>query len=82
MRLTARARRPRARSRRRRLDAQAEVGDHPADQRELLVVLLAEDRDVGPDQAEQLGDHGEHAAEVAGPGLALEDVAERPGLDA
>ena len=63
------------------LDRQAEVGDHLPDQHELLVVLLAEDRDVGPDQAEQLGHHGEHAAEVAGPDLALEHVRERSGLD-
>ena len=42
---------------------------------QLLVVLLAEHGDVGADQAEQLGDHGEHAAEVAGRGLAPSSTA-------
>ena len=44
------------------LDPEAQVRAHPADQRELLVVLLAEHRHVGPHQPEQLGDHRQHAA--------------------
>ena len=32
---------------------------------ELLVVLLAEEREVGPGEREQLVHHGEHAVEVA-----------------
>ena len=59
------------------LDAEAEVVDHPADQHQLLVVLLAEHGEVRADQPEQLGHHGEHTAEVAGPGLPLEDRAQR-----
>ena len=46
--------------------AQVEVVGHQPDQRQLLVVLLAE---VGPpraDQVQQLGDDREHAGEVAG----------------
>ena len=49
------------------LDAEVEVGRHPADQHQLLVVLLAEVGAVGADGAEQLGDDGQHAAEVPGP---------------
>ena len=48
---------------------------------ELLVVLLAEEREVGPDDVEQLGDDRRHAREVAGPDLALPPLGERPGLD-
>ena len=64
------------------LDAELQVGHDPADQRELLVVLLAEHGDVRADQAEQLGHHGQHAGEVAGPARALEQAAERAGVDA
>ena len=54
------------------LDAERQLPRHGPDQRELLVVLLAEERDVGPDQAEQLGDDGQHAGEVARAHRALE----------
>ena len=50
---------------------------HPPDQRQLLVVLLAEVRAAGPHQVEELGHDGEHAGEVPGPDRALEHVAER-----
>ena len=52
--------------------ADVEVGDHPADDRELLEILLAEQRDVGPDLVEQLGDHRRDAVEMPGPRRAVE----------
>ena len=54
---------------------------HAADEQQLLGVLLAEVGRVGAGEVHELGDDGEHAVEVAGPGLALEDVAERAGRD-
>jgi len=48
----------------------------------LLVVLLAEERDVGPRRAEQLRDDGQHPGEVAGPDRALQFVAQCAGDDA
>ena len=52
--------------------AQLQVGRGAPDQRQLLVVLLAEHGDVRADQAEQLGHHGQHAGVVAGAARALE----------
>lgn len=46
------------------LDAEIEVGGHPADDRELLVVLLTEDGHVGPSRGQELGHHGRDAVEV------------------
>ena len=60
-------------------DGHVEVGDHPPQDRDLLGVLLAEVRDVGRDDVEQLGHDGADAGEVAGPALgALEHVARGP----
>jgi len=58
------------------LDRQVEVAHHAPDQRELLCVLLTEEGDVGPDDVEELHDHG--AAEMPGPGPAAEPVLEVP----
>ena len=63
------------------LHAEAQVRAHPPDEGQLLVVLLAEHRHVGPHQPEQLGHHREHAGEVAGPRGALEDRGQRAGVD-
>jgi len=49
------------------VDAEVEVGRETSHDRELLVVLLAEHGDVRSSRAEELGDHGGHAVEVAGP---------------
>src|SRR3954451_137616 len=59
------------------LDREVEVAHHPADQRELLGVLLAEERDVGPGQVQQLADAGHHAVEGPRAVFALEPVAQR-----
>ena len=56
------------------LDPEVEVGDHPADDGQLLEVLLAEHRHVGPDGAEELGHHRGHAVEVARAGGALQSA--------
>ena len=58
-----------------------QVIHHLTDQRELLVVLLAEKRVRGAGQREQLRHHREHAREVRRPGRALQHPAERTGLD-
>jgi hypothetical protein len=63
------------------LDAEVEVQRHPADDGQLLVVLLAEDRDVGPYGEEELGDDGRDPSEVARPERALHRLTERPGID-
>ena len=63
------------------VDPEAQVRAHPPDQRQLLVVLLAEHRHVGPDQPEQLGHDRQHAGEVAGSRRALEDRGQRAGVD-
>ena len=39
--------------------------DHPPDHRQLLEILLAEQRDVGPDRQQQLGDDRRDAVEMA-----------------
>ena len=63
------------------LDRQVEVAHHPAQDRDLLRVLLAEEGDVGRDDVEQLGDDRADAGEVARAALgALEHVGE--ALDA
>jgi hypothetical protein len=49
------------------VDAEVEVGDETSHDRELLVVLLAEQRQVWPGCRNELGDHGRHAVEVARP---------------
>ena len=68
------------------LDRQGQVGRHPADDRQLLEVLLAEVGPARPGQVEQLGDDGGHAREVAGPAVALQVVGQpghrRPGRPA
>ena len=51
------------------LHAQRELPRHGADEGELLVVLLAEQREVGAHLVEQLGDHGRDAVEVRGAAL-------------
>ena len=48
---------------------EVEVAHHAADHDDLLGVLLAEERDVGRDDVEQLADDGADAVEV--PGAAL-----------
>ena len=47
-------------------DRDVEVAHEPADDRDLLGVLLAEERDVGPDHVEELGHDGRDAVEVLG----------------
>src|SRR3954447_5521763 len=59
------------------LDREVEVAHHPADQRELLGILLPEERDVGPGQVQQLADDRQDAVEVAWAVFALEPVAQR-----
>ena len=49
------------------LDAQIEVESHATHDGELLIVLLAEHRDVRGGRSEQLRHHRGHAIEVAGP---------------
>src|SRR5512135_703576 len=56
------------------LHRQAEVFHRAADDRELLVVLLAEDADVGLHEVQQLHDHSGDALEVAGTERAAEDA--------
>ena len=58
------------------VDREVEVAAHPADEEQLLGVLLAEPGRVAPRQVHELGDDGEHAVEVAGARLPLEHVAE------
>jgi hypothetical protein len=48
--------------------------DRAPDDRELLVVLLAEDRDVGPDQVQELHDDRRDALEMPGPERPAEDA--------
>ncbi len=61
-------------------DAKLQVLRHPPDHRELLEILLAEDRDVGANGAEQLGHHGGDAVEMPGPSLPVPAIAQ--ALDA
>src|SRR3546814_7773516 len=48
------------------VEAEIQVARHAADDRELLPVLFAKDRDVGADLVEQLGDDGRDPVEMAG----------------
>ncbi len=59
------------------LDAQVEVAHHAPHEQQLLGVLLAEERQVRARQAQQLGDDGQDAVEVARAARALEHLAER-----
>ncbi|GAA3118072.1 hypothetical protein GCM10020001_042500 [Nonomuraea salmonea] len=63
------------------LDGQVEVGDHAADERELLGVLLPEDREVGLHQVEQLEHDRQHAVEVPRARGPLDDAAHLAGGD-
>jgi hypothetical protein len=55
--------------------------DHPADDRELLGVLLAEVGGRRAARVEQLGHDGDHAAEVAGADRPLQPVGQGSGVD-
>ena len=61
------------------LDAQVEVGDHLPDQRQLLVVLLAEVRAVGSHRVEQLEHDGQYPGEMRWPRGALQLGAQLSG---
>ncbi len=63
------------------LHREVEIPHHPADEGELLRVLLPEEGRIGCRQVEQLGDDGEHPVEVLGPEGALQHVAHRPRGD-
>ena len=58
------------------VDGQREVGDEPAHDAELLVVLLTEVRGAGARGDEQLGDDRRHPVEVARSAVPLEAVGE------
>src|SRR5260370_31276004 len=66
---------------RRDVDAEIEVGYHPADQGKLLRVLLAEHGDVRPGQPEQLDHDGEDAAAETRPELTLEALTRGARID-
>jgi hypothetical protein len=51
------------------LHRQHQIAGHAADQNKLLYVLLAEHRDIGHDDVEELCDHGRHAIEMPRPEL-------------
>ena len=61
------------------VDAHVEIGGHLRDDRQLLEVLLSEDRRIGANRTEQLGDHGHDPFEVAGTHRPLHQIGERPG---
>ena len=63
------------------LDGDVQVLDHPADEELLLIILLAEDREVGADDLEEGQDHGRDAPEMARPDRPLEHVREPGHLD-
>ena len=63
------------------VDAEVEVGREASHDRELLVVLFSEHGDVRSSGAEQLGDHGGHAVEVARPRGALHRVGQPCDVD-
>ena len=64
------------------LDVEQQVAGQAANHLELLEVLLAEDRDVGPRGDEELRHHGRDAAEEMRPRAAAERLAEFAHLDA
>jgi hypothetical protein len=59
---------------------QVEIVHQPSHDRELLVVLAPEHRDIGRHRPEQLGHHGHDAAEVARSHRTFEPVGQRAGL--
>ena len=72
------------RAHRRRTDdlhRQAEVFHRAANDRELLVILLAEDADVGLHQVQELHDHGRDTLEVPGAERAAQDAGEIGHVD-
>jgi hypothetical protein len=56
------------------LDRQIEFAGHVANNHQLLVILLAEQRHVGLGDLEQLHDHRGDAAKMSGTELAVEDA--------
>ena len=58
------------------VDLEVQVADHAADERQLLVILLAEDCDVRVDDHEELQDDGRDAAKVTGTMRAAERLRE------
>ena len=62
------------------LNGQVEVADHPANDGQLLRVLLAEVGRAGPDEVEQPRHYCGHAAEMARSRRALQSLAERTGV--
>ena len=63
------------------LHRHVQVGDHLLHQRQLLVVLFAEDGVGAIRDVEQLVHHGQRPGEMPGPGGALQLVGQRPRLD-
>ena len=63
------------------VDTEVEVGRQASHDRELLVVLLSENGDVGSCGAEQFGDHGGDSVEVAGSRGALHRVGQPCNVD-
>ena len=62
-------------------DREMQIIHHLADQRELLVILLAEERVASSREREQLRHHREHAREVCRAGRALQHLTQRARLD-
>src|SRR5262249_52067329 len=58
-----------------------EIGHHRPDQGQLLVILLAEEREIGPGQMEELEHHGKDAVEVARAMGSFEDRPEWTRVD-
>lgn len=63
------------------LDREVKGTRHGPHEDELLVVLLAEERDVRPCHVHELGDHCQHSGEVAGSCRALELGAQQSRID-
>ena len=63
------------------LDGKVEITDHPADYRQLLQVLFAEDGDMRHHEMKELGDNRRHPVEVAGPIGAAEALGDAAGRD-
>src|SRR5690349_1189731 len=53
-------------------DREAEIFRQPPNDQELLIVLLAEDREIGHRCNQQFRNHGRHTAEKMGPEVSLE----------
>ncbi len=60
------------------LRVDVEVGDHLPDQHQLLVILLAEERAIGPHDLQQLEHDGQHTREMRWAGAAFELRAQWP----